>query len=321
MLTLRRSFRAALAAGFLLASSPVVLAQDNADKTEEARRLYNDARKAFKEERFKDAALGFEAASDIRPHAVALYTAAQAWELAGEKARAADAFARALATPKLNDSQAARARQRLKELEAGLGSVVVIGSGETRVRLDDYSEASVPARLHAEPGEHALHITREDGSTETRQVTVGAGETVEEDTDTRADETLTDVDEGEGKKAPLEEPKKQPVRVETEGAPFTRTLGFIGIGAGVAALGGGLLIGQSAKDAESTYKAAPTQETYDHAKGLESKTNLMLIAGGVLTAAGVALVVFSSDGSEESPPGASAELGVSPNGVWARGQF
>src|SRR5262245_36793484 len=49
---------------------------------------YAEARRAFKEERYRDAALGFEAADRERPDAVALYTAAQAWELAAELARA-----------------------------------------------------------------------------------------------------------------------------------------------------------------------------------------------------------------------------------------
>jgi hypothetical protein len=318
MYALARLRTAGLAASLLLFPAASAFAQEDAAIVEEARRLYNDARKAFKDDRFSEAAIGFEAASKLRPHAVALYTAAQAWELAGHKARAADAFARALATPQLDDTQAERARKRLAELEAELGSVVVSGEETTRVQLDDHSEVTAPARLHAEPGDHTLLIVRADGSSDRRQVSVGKGETIEVDAEAREE-----ADEGEAeevKTVPLSEPKQQPVRVEAAaGPPLMRTLGFVGIGAGVAALGGGILLGLSAQDAEDTYKSAPTQATLDHAEGLESKTNIMLVAGGVLTAVGVGLVIFSArDG--ESPPG-SAELGVGPGGVWAKGRF
>src|SRR6185295_7852287 len=119
-------------------------AQTDDPEATEARRLYNEARQAFKQERYREAALGFEAASKIRPHAVALYIAAQAWELAQEPVRAADAYARALSTPKLEEEQAARARERLDALEPELATALVAGREGTRVRLDDRIELTVP---------------------------------------------------------------------------------------------------------------------------------------------------------------------------------
>ena len=95
-----------------------------------------------------------------------------------------------------------------------------------------------------------------------------------------------------------------------------KTLGFVGIGAGVAALGGGILLGLGAKDAEKTYNAAPSRETYDHAKDLETKTNIMFIAGGVLTVAGAGLVIWQSSKREQP-----VAVRVSPKTVYAEGRF
>src|SRR5688572_12283240 len=136
-------------AGMLNPSAVRAQAEGGDAQADEARHLYNEAREAFKQDRYREAALGFEAASKMRPHAVALYTAAQAWELASESARAADAYALALSTPKLEDDQAKRARERLAALEPELGTVVVLGAEQTQARLDDHMEVSLPARLHA----------------------------------------------------------------------------------------------------------------------------------------------------------------------------
>ncbi|MGE0322455.1 MAG: hypothetical protein AB7S68_09130 [Polyangiaceae bacterium] len=308
----------ALGLGAGLFSAPVCAQGMSESETKaEAARLYNEAKKALSEERYRDAATNFEAASRLRPHAVALYTAAQAWELAGEKARAADAFALALATPKLNESQAARARERLDALEQELGVVSVLGEDTTRVQLDDHSEFKAPATLHASDGSHVLLILRADGSVERRNLEVKAGEVLEVDAEAKAEEPPKEAP----KPKPLAEPQLKPVREEPEPkeSPW-KTVGFITAGAGVASLLGGVLLGLSAQDAETAYKAGPTRESFDHAKGLESKTNIMLIAGGVLTAAGVTLIVWQPGASEGGAQG-KMSVGLGPAQLWAKGNF
>ncbi|MCA9627624.1 MAG: hypothetical protein KC766_08165 [Myxococcales bacterium] len=288
-----------------------------AETKAEAARLYNEAKRALSEERYRDAATNFEAASRLRPHAVALYTAAQAWELAGEQARAADAFALALATPKLNESQAARARERLDALEADLGVVSVLGEDTTRVQLDDHSEFKAPARLHAAGGSHVLLILRADGSVERRNIEVKAGDVLELDAEAKTEEQPKE----EPKPKQLEEPKLQPVVVEEpkEESPW-KTVGFISAGAGLASVLGGVLLGLSAKDAETAYNAGPTRESFDHAKGLQTQTNIMLIAGGVLTAAGITLIFWQPGASEGGARG-KMSVGLGPAQLWAKGDF
>jgi hypothetical protein len=285
----------------------------------EARRLYNEAKKAMTEKRYKDAATAFEGASNIKAHAVALYTAAQAWELASEPARAADAYARALSTPQLSDSQAKRSGERLEDLQKQLGVVVVSGKDGTRVRLDDHSEFEVPAKLHGKPGSHELAITRADGSTETKKVDLSAGATAEVDAEAKPEPEAKE--EEPEKEVKLSEPAKHPVEVSTSEGPW-KTIGYVTLGAGVAALAGGALLGMSAKDAEDTYKNSPTRATYDHAKGLESKTNIMFIAGGVLTAGGVGLLIWGGPKkSKEKAVDTALRIEVGPTELVAKGRF
>jgi hypothetical protein len=312
---IRRCWLIALA---LLALSSAALAQqpDEASAAE-ARRLYTDARKAMSDKKYSEAALGFEAASRLVPHAVALYTAAQAWELAGEPARAADAYARALATPKLNESQAERSRERLAALEQLVGTVVITGSESSRVQLDDHMEVNAPARLHGAAGERTLTITRADGTPERRAVSLVAGDSIEVDVDAR--EEVAAPEAPAKQVVPLAPPARQPIKVEQRSPSAWQTVGFVTTGAGLAALGGAVLFGMSAKDAEETYRKAPTRATFDHAKSLETRTNVLFVVGGVLTTAGVGLVVWQalSPGQER----AALSVRAAPGSLIAEGSF
>ena len=310
-------FAAVVAALCLLSASGTTQAEDD-EQTAEARRLYGEAKKLMGAKQYREAAVAFEAAGRLKTNAVAYYTAAQAWELAADAARAADAYALALATPKLNDAQSSKSEERLTELEKQVGSVKVKGAQGTRVRIDDHMELGAPATLHAGAGEHTLVITRADGSSETRKLAFEAGKSIE--VDTGAEPELQPETE-KVKRVTLSETRKAPVDEPSTGPSPWKTVGFIGIGAGVAALGGALVLGLSAKDAEDTYKKRPTRETLDHAKGLESSTNIMLVVGGVITAVGVTLVVWPAKKQHKPSADTALSLHLTPTGVSAGARF
>ncbi len=307
---------AAVAATLSLLYPGGVSAAGDDDQTAEARRLYGEAKKLMGAKKYQDAALAFEAAGRLKSNAVAYYTAAQAWELANEAARAADAYALALVTPKLNEAQKQKSEERLAELKKELGSVSVKGDSSTRARLDEHTEVALPATLHATAGSHTLHLSRASGPPSEQKVELVAGKTIEVDA---AEQPEAQPETPKVKKVKLAESRKNPVEEPLKGPNPWKTVGFVGIGAGVAALGGGVLLGLSAKSAEDTYKKQPTRDTLDHAKGLETSTNIMLIAGGVLTAAGVTLVVWPSKKREKSA--AMLDVRVTPGAVLAGGRF
>lgn len=284
------------------------------ENTKKARRLYAEATQAFEAQRYPEAARGFEAAHQLRPHAVALYTAAQAWEAAGETARAADAYELALATPTLEPKRLKRARKKLADLRRRLGIVIASGDEGLRVRLDDHMAFEVPARLHGAPGLHSLSIIRKDGTIEQRSVTLRAGESVKINANPRPTEV------------PLAPPRKNPVRViQVESSSSSdrawKVAGYATAGAGLAGLAGAAVLGLSANDAEDAYRRSPTQATFDHASDLERRTNIMLAVGGALTAAGVGIIVWQSVRPKKERHVPSAKLGVGPGGVFAQGRF
>lgn len=312
--------------GVALSTAGGALAADNSNKMAEARHLYSEARKAFREHKYRDAALGFEAASKLHPAGVALYTAAQAWELAGDSTRAADAYARALTTPKLSNSQTERAKSRLAALEKNLGTVTVKGPSTTTAQLEDRIQLPLPAVLHGKPGEHTLTLKSADGMTEQRKLTLTAGQHMSVDAQPKpapAPPPKPKEQPKPPKKVKLAPPAKHPVEEKASGGSSTlETVGWVATGAGVAAILGGVVLGTSAKDAAHTFDATPSQATYDHAMGLETKTNVMLIAGGAVTAIGVGLVVWQSTKGQEHPEkSARVEVKATPNGIWAEGSF
>src|SRR5438552_1526024 len=122
----------------LVASGPAAaLAADDEPQGDpaEARQQYNAGTQAFAAKRYLEAALHFEAAAAHRPHPIALYTAALAWEQAGKPDRAADDFGRALEAPGLGAKEKENAKERLAALERTLGTVVVAGPDGHRVAV------------------------------------------------------------------------------------------------------------------------------------------------------------------------------------------
>jgi hypothetical protein len=290
--------------------------QSDADPAalERARKLYADARAALEDERYRQAALGFEAASKLDRHALSLYRAAQAWELGGEQGRAADAYARALVTSGLTRQQAERARERLEAMVTTLGVVVLRGDPSTRVQLDDHMELSLPARLHGEPGEHTLLLLHPDGKVERRSVMLIQGETLTVDTTPSASRT------GENKIIRMSEPRLIPVASESESddGRLWKTAAWMATGAGVSALAGAAVLGLAANDAEATFQARPSREAYDHAKVLETSTNVMLAAGVLLTGVGVGVIIWQN---AQERRGASVDVRFLPSGATLGARF
>jgi hypothetical protein len=81
---------------------------------------------------------------------------------------------------------------------------------------------------------------------------------------------------------------------------------------------------------EGTNCEPEAEESFDSAASLATVTNVLLIGGGVLAAAGVGLIVFGGSGSAEQAPQAataaprlvlSPAVGLGMSGVWATGRF
>jgi hypothetical protein len=113
-------------------------------------------------------------------------------------------------------------------------------------------------------------------------------------------------------------------------------VGFVTAGVGALVLGGGAITGIMAKGKESDAKKKCNDEKvcdpsaegmFDDASSLAKTTNILLISGGVVTAAGIGLVIagYSSKPKEEQPTARRLTivpvLGQNAGGIFASGTF
>jgi hypothetical protein len=259
------------------AASEATPAASSDDPVALARERYDAGTRAFGQGRFVEAALDYEAAAAEKANAVALYTAALSWERAGAPDRAADDYARAVAATGLPPEQTARTQERLASLNKALGAANVSAPEGWRVQLDANTQVATPATLHGAQGVHTLVARSPTGAIQRVPVVLQPGQT------TNASLSLP---------PPAPAPPRPPPAVDVR-----RGIGLVALGAAGTALLAALLLGQETIDARDAYNAAPSSETYSHASQLITWTNVTLVAGGTLLAAGLALVLWPSKSS------------------------
>ena len=303
-------------------------AAQDAESAAEARQQYQDGTKAFSAKRYADAALHFEAAAGFKANAVALYTAALAWDLASRPERAADAYGRALDVGGLDAKQTKNAQDRTTALEKTLGAVAVTAPEGWKVQLDTLTEVSAPAKLHATGGVHTLSVRLPNKSIERRDVTLEAGRTI----------PLELKDEPKTPKAaakPVETPKPLdatpakadalPPRLRDNFWTTSRAIGVGVTGFGVASLVATAILGSNANSAKDAYDAAPSKKGYDHAHSMQTWTNLSLAAGLLLAAGGIVLIAVPIGGEHDSHhglgPNPEVHLAAAPGGMTLGGTF
>lgn len=318
--------RLALGLAVTSVALPALIAPGNAygqdpptvDSAGEARSQYQQGTQAFQAKRYEEAALHFEAAASFRTSAVALYTAALAWDLASKPERAADAYGRALAVGGLDPKQTNLAKDRVAQLEKTLGTVVVSAPEGWRVQLETFTEVLSPARLHGSAGVRSLSIRAPGKPIERRDVTLDASKVT--NLDLKEDPKVVGKRDPEPVKptsaaAPPPPPPTPPPPREAYWIP-RRVIGVGVAGIGLAAIGSGVVLGLEANSARDAYNAGPTRESFDHASSLQTWTNVALISGAVLVAGGIALVLIP-DGDAR----AALRVGPAPGGAVMKGTF
>jgi hypothetical protein len=201
-------------------------------------------------------------------------------------------------------------------------------SGST-VASQSYALTGGKLALFLRAGAHRLIATAKDGRSLSWEVTLQPGRTVAHEFDFDAPPTSSAA--AEVAAAPA-----QGVAAPTSGPSQGRGLqiaGFVTAGVGVLALGGGVVTGLMAKGKESDAtgacnadKVCPTaaESSFDDAASLARMTNILLIGGGVLGAAGLGMIVFGRP-SSEAPQAARVTLvpvlSSGAGGVFASGRF
>ena len=308
-----------LGLSFFLGLAPIARAQEaSPEATNEAKAQYRQGTEAFSAKRYAEAALHFESAAAIRPHAVTLFTAALAWDSAGRPERAADAFSRSLDLPGLDAKQTQTAKERVQSLEKTLGVVVVTVPAGWKIQLDSLTEVNGSARLHAPPGAHVLTVRPVGYPIERRDVALDAGKVVSVEIDEAQLAAAKKAAEPQPPPTKVEEPPPAPPVQPPPPPPASalplKPVGFVLAGTGGAMLLGGIVLGLQANGARDAYNAGPTREAYDHANGLATWSTVAFVSGIVVAAAGVTLVLLPLGKTE-------AKVALSPTSVALGGTF
>jgi hypothetical protein len=280
-----------------------------------ARARYDAGVEALKGRRYGEAALHFEAAGSLHPHAASWYMAAVAWEEAFRPERAADALSRALGSPELDELTRERATARLATLETSLATLSVVAPDGWRVQVDNDTEVPTPARLHTFGGTHALRVTPADRAAFLRPVTLRIG--------TLTQIALVDTD-GIVEAPPVAPVERIVVRTEPPPGALRRTVGVGVLGLGVATVITAITLGATALDARDAYRVSRTQEGYDHVRLLQGATNVAWVGATLLVAGGAALVLWPSPRAPRAagaPSAARLEARVSVGAVGLGGAF
>ncbi|MBI5532457.1 MAG: hypothetical protein HY898_07065 [Deltaproteobacteria bacterium] len=261
------------------------------DKAAEAATLFETASKAFEKNDFTAAASAFDKAYRLMPHGATIFNAGLAWEAAGEKARAADAYLEALTFGGLNDTQTTDASKKLKQLEKALGRVEMRSPVPARVSVLHLQYANTPLRAHLPFGMHIVRVDYASGATRYYPV------------QSSADPLLVEL-RPDGGEATSEAASKTTAPRPSSSKLFTqKTLGWISLG-GAAAFSGAAIIlglqGWSARD-EFVESGSTNQDAHDRAVSYRTWANVSWVGAGLLGATGGALL-WTAPPSKAAPP-------------------
>jgi tetratricopeptide (TPR) repeat protein len=288
-------------------AAPAASPAPSADERQVAHEAYGQGKAAFEAGDYLRAARLFLDAYRHAPHHDALWNAARAYELAGEKARAANLYSQYLATAPADARDRDRATAARKELSVSLGRLDIHGYA-TDIRVDDVPVDG--ASVYVEPGQHLIRGRAGNGSVErVESVQAGAVASV--------------VLEGTAPAPPSPRvapvPLPRPVApVEPSRKPLSRYFFYGGLA--LTAVAGGLTIGSGidALNAESTFQNVPTNANHAEGEYKESRTNVLfwITAGLAVATTGVAL--FLVDWRRARP---TASMGLNPGSSWVGGSF
>jgi hypothetical protein len=289
------------------------------DPKTRASQLFHEASGAYEHGQFAAAARAFEESDRLVPRAAALYNAAIAWEAAGDPARAAEAYERALGRTDLPHDQAAGARQELAMLSRKLGALEVIVPSDAHVAVGSIEGPGPHFHLYVEPGHHDIRVTWRDGATEVRtiEVVTGGSQVV------RFEERATSPREpGPVAKEAL---PPAPARAPLEASPHSngaRTAGWVILGGSAAFAGAAIVFGIKTLDARNALIASNDTSRSAHDEAVRDRllTNIAWAGAiGSAVVAGILFVVSKSKGHDSLRT--PVAVGTGPGSLVMRERF
>jgi hypothetical protein len=270
------------------------------DKSDQAGKLFDEATRAFARKEFERAARAFMSAHELMPHAATAYNAAKAWESAGDKPRAAEAFAMALRMGGLNATQARDADKRLAALKADLTLVTVRAPNGAKITAGHVVDAPTPLEVFLPRGHNRIFATLDSGAVISRDM-----EAIESEATI---EISAPPQQSTGK-----ESETRGETVPEANGGIRGTLGWVALGTGVAAAGAAVFLGVKALSARDQFNDSnySDQDAHDRASSYRTWTNVAWAAAGVLTVSGLVLVLTAPRTKANSQAAARPQVWIS----------
>lgn len=245
----------------------------------DAYRYFQAGQKAFNAGNFVEAARAFEQAFQILPNPAPLINAGDAWEEAGEYAKAARDYQKVVHLKGASDQDRTDAIDRIAKLKPDLGTIELLGKSTERARIDD-EEFHGGEDVFVYPGNHKVTLVDVPGAgVRVLRVEAGAARSVDL-------ASLLPPKQGT--------PKQSDGKVGAEVAPAQSGISPLTWTAyGVGALGaiGTLYFGLQANSAANSFDAKPNRSDYDTFNRDKLLTNISLGVGVVGVGVGTVLLL------------------------------
>jgi hypothetical protein len=301
--------------GFLIAAA-CLSAPAFADQKDVAAQFFEAGSAAAKRKDYRVCAEAFAEAHRRAAHGAAVYNAALCWQSAKELPLAANGYAEALErSDDLSPGEKAQARARLDELAQRLGQLELTGPSGGLVSVGPLENATLPAKTYLVPGAHTVKAQNAQGAVKTLEVEIAAGEKRALALEFPAPR------EPEPKRATAPKAEPAPAAARSDaGTPWQVPAGWAGIGVGVVTAGIGGAFYLAAVDAKEEFDSDRSdQEKHDLAESRLQTARILGIAGGVLAAVGVTLLLTAGGEDEQAAARIRVELG--PASAHARVSF
>lgn len=289
-----------------------VAAAQTTPKSAEA--LFREGRQLMDAKDYATACPKFAESQKLEPAPGTLLNLADCYEKGGHTASAWTTFndAAKAAAARNRADWVATATQRAALLEPKLATLAITVAGDLQTLRIERDGAAVERgvwgiAVPVDPGPHLLVAAASGKKTWTRKVDVPAGKNVLMDVPTLEADTANAAPPPLAKKSALDEPS--PPAPAKDGSGM-RGAGYIVAGLGVVGLAVGTVTGVSAlgkrSDAEAKCVSYPSNcsgdatGANDDAKKLATISTVSLIAGGVLVAGGIVLIVIAPRAAAKS---------------------
>jgi tetratricopeptide (TPR) repeat protein len=313
----------AIAAAPAHKARPAAKVRASRDQTaQEAKKQHRLGVEAFAADRYDEAIAAFLSADALHPSSASSFNIARAYEAKGDAARALAYYREYLRrAPAANDRTAVNgkvAKLTRRVAERGVQQVTFLATPQgSTVLVDSEPLGAAPITLELRPGDHIVEFRKEGYVPAKFKFELTSDRAL--DVLAKLAPARNTAVAGAGRKQMNEASSRARTDGESKssrGPSVTRTIGFVALGASVAALGGAVTLEVMRSSAEDEARKQKDQigfsEAYERMKSRQTMARVFAGAGGALAAVGTVLLVVAT-GNNERPNKDGLAFGCLPS--------